>query len=59
MRRLRPRTSTPSSDWSRGAELSTQPDNKLGTDEEWDFTEGELVACARAARHHRGQGSSG
>ena len=32
------------------AELSTRPDNKLGTDEEWDFTEGELVARARAAR---------
>src|SRR5215210_4952913 len=27
------------------AELSTRPENKLGTDEEWDFTEGELV-CA-------------
>jgi threonyl-tRNA synthetase len=25
------------------AELSTRPDNKLGTDEEWDFTEEELV----------------
>jgi threonyl-tRNA synthetase len=25
------------------AELSTRPDNKLGTDEEWDFTEGKLV----------------
>ena len=25
------------------AELSTRPDNKLGTDEEWDFTEAELV----------------
>jgi threonyl-tRNA synthetase len=25
------------------AELSTRPDNKLGTDEEWDFTEGRLV----------------
>jgi threonyl-tRNA synthetase len=24
------------------AELSTRPDNKLGTDEEWDFTEGVL-----------------
>src|SRR5215475_3786280 len=24
------------------AELSTRPDNKLGTDEEWDFTEGAL-----------------
>ena len=27
------------------AELSTRPDNKLGTDEEWDFTEGKLVAA--------------
>ncbi len=27
------------------AELSTRPDNKLGTDEEWDFTEGELQAA--------------
>ncbi len=25
------------------AELSTRPENKLGTDEEWDFTEGELI----------------
>ena len=25
------------------AELSTRPENKLGTDEEWDFTEGKLV----------------
>ena len=25
------------------AELSTRPDNKLGTDEEWDFTEGKLI----------------
>jgi threonyl-tRNA synthetase len=25
------------------AELSTRPDNKLGSDEEWDFTEGKLV----------------
>jgi threonyl-tRNA synthetase len=25
------------------AELSTRPDDKLGTDEEWDFTEGRLV----------------
>jgi threonyl-tRNA synthetase len=32
------------------AELSTRPDNKLGTDEEWDFTEGELV---RALERHR------
>ena len=27
------------------AELSTRPDNKLGTDEEWDFTEGKLVGA--------------
>jgi threonyl-tRNA synthetase len=27
------------------AELSTRPDNKLGSDEEWDFTEGELLAA--------------
>ena len=26
-------------------ELSTRPENKLGTDEEWDFTEGELQAA--------------
>ena len=32
------------------AELSTRPDNKLGTDEEWDFTEGVLAARARADR---------
>jgi threonyl-tRNA synthetase len=25
------------------AELSTRPENKLGSDEEWDFTEGKLV----------------
>ncbi len=31
------------------AELSTRPDNKLGADEEWDFTEGELV---RALERH-------
>ncbi len=31
------------------AELSTRPDNKLGTDEEWDFTEGELI---RALERH-------
>ena len=31
------------------AELSTRPDNKLGSDEEWDFTEGELV---RALERH-------
>jgi threonyl-tRNA synthetase len=27
------------------AELSTRPDNKLGGDEEWDFTEAELLAA--------------
>ena len=26
-------------------ELSTRPENKLGTDEEWDFTEGALLAA--------------
>jgi threonyl-tRNA synthetase len=31
------------------AELSTRPDDKLGTDEEWDFTEGELI---RALERH-------
>ena len=31
-------------------ELSTRPENKLGTDEEWDFTEGAL----RAALERRG-----
>ena len=31
-------------------ELSTRPDNKLGTDEEWDFTEGALRSRPRAAR---------
>ena len=32
------------------AELSTRPDNKLGTDDEWDFTEGKLV---EALTRHR------
>jgi threonyl-tRNA synthetase len=32
------------------AELSTRPDNKLGSDEEWDFTEGALV---QALERHR------
>ena len=27
------------------AELSTRPDNKLGSDEEWDFTESKLIAA--------------
>ena len=27
------------------AEFSTRPENKLGRDEEWDFTEGEIVAA--------------
>jgi threonyl-tRNA synthetase len=27
------------------AELSTRPENKLGSDDEWDFTEGELLAA--------------
>jgi threonyl-tRNA synthetase len=29
------------------AEFSTRPDNKLGTDEEWDFSEGELEAALK------------
>ena len=32
------------------AELSTRPDNKLGSDDEWDFTEGKLV---EALTRHR------
>ena len=35
------------------AELSTRPDNKLGSDEEWDFTEAELLDCARSVRRSR------
>jgi len=31
-------------------ELSTRPDNKLGTDEEWDFTEGALRAALERRR---------
>ncbi len=41
-------TCTASSASSR-AELSTRPENKLGSDEEWDFTEGKLVEAL--ARH--------
>ena len=37
------------------AELSTRPDNKLGTDDEWDFTEGKLV---EALERHRSSTSS-
>ena len=39
-------------------ELSTRPENKLGTDEEWEFTEGALPCCARPARDrvHRQRG---
>jgi len=29
------------------AEFSTRPDNKLGTDEEWDFSEGELESALK------------
>src|SRR6188508_1358102 len=43
------------------AELSTRPDNKLGTDDEWDFTEGKLVeALERGAIEYfvgEGEGS--
>ena len=45
------RSSTSSSAWSARSELSTRPDNKLGTDEEWDLTEAALARRARAARH--------
>jgi len=31
-------------------ELSTRPDNKLGTDEEWDFTEGALKSALERRR---------
>ena len=32
-------------------ELSTRPENKLGTDEEWDFTEGALEAALERHGH--------
>jgi threonyl-tRNA synthetase len=32
------------------AELSTRPENKLGTDEEWDFAEAELLAALERFR---------
>ena len=32
------------------AELSTRPENKLGTDEEWDFSEAELLAALERFR---------
>jgi threonyl-tRNA synthetase len=32
------------------AEFSTRPDNKLGSDEEWDFSEGELQAALERNR---------
>ena len=32
-------------------ELSTRPDNKLGTDEEWDFTEGALRSALEQREH--------
>ncbi len=40
------------------AELSTRPDNKLGSDEEWDFTEAELLAALdrNALRYVVGEG---
>jgi threonyl-tRNA synthetase len=34
-------------DMKASAELSTRPDNKLGTDEQWDMTEGALEAALR------------
>ena len=52
---LRPRSAS-----NRGREFSTRPENKLGSDEEWDFTEGELAARPRAerdaVRRRRGRG---
>ncbi|MGZ4384117.1 MAG: threonine--tRNA ligase [Gaiellaceae bacterium] len=40
------------------AELSTRPENKLGSDEEWDFTEGELHAALErhGVRYREGVG---
>jgi threonyl-tRNA synthetase len=40
------------------AELSTRPDNTLGTDEEWDFTEGKLVEALerRGVEYFVGEG---
>jgi threonyl-tRNA synthetase len=40
------------------AELSTRPDNKLGTDEEWDFTEATLVQALErnAVQYFVGEG---
>jgi threonyl-tRNA synthetase len=39
-------------------ELSTRPDNKLGSDEEWDFTEGALRAALdrRGLQYHVNEG---
>jgi threonyl-tRNA synthetase len=39
-------------------ELSTRPENKLGTDEEWDFTEGALQAALERRRidYHLSEG---
>ena len=34
------------------AELSTRPENKLGTDDEWDFTEGKLIEALEGAGQH-------
>ena len=48
-----PRTSTTCSGSTPRFELSTRPENKLGTDEEWDFTEAALARRARAARARR------
>jgi threonyl-tRNA synthetase len=40
------------------AEFSTRPDDKLGTDEEWDFSEGELAAALErnTIRYEVGEG---
>ena len=42
MPRLSRRSSTTCSGWRRGSSCPRGPTNKLGTDEEWDFTEGAL-----------------
>ena len=45
MRRLRALPLRPVRHRAASAELSTRPENKLGTDEEWDCTEGALEAA--------------
>ena len=49
--RLRRRTSTTSSGWTAGSSSRRGPEGKLGTDEEWDFTEGALKAALDRRQH--------